>query len=149
MAQPAKATLAAEDLAAIRATGDRFAQAMIDRDFEALTQLYTVDAVLMPPNQPLIQGREQIRTFMEGFPKVTRFSIDVDEIDGQDDLAYVRGTYSMTLDPEGAPIWIATSWTALATTTAPSMPGRGASATAPIRAPGTRPTATPPPAVTR
>ncbi len=102
MTQPAPANLPAEDLATIRATSDRFAQLMVDRDFEALTQLYTVDAVLMPPNHPAVQSREQIRTFMETFPTVTRFSIGIDEIDGRDDLIYVRGTYSMTIQPEGA-----------------------------------------------
>ncbi len=103
MTQPAPASLPAEDLAAIRAISDRLAQLMLDRNFEALAQLYTVDAVLMPPNNPLIQGREQIRTFMEAFPKVTRFSIGIDEIDGRDDLIYVRGSYSMTVHPDGAP----------------------------------------------
>ena len=102
MTQPAPASLPAEDRAAIRATSDRFAQLMLNRDFEALAHLYTVDAVLMPPNHPLVQSREQIRTFLEAFPKVTRFSIGIDEIDGSDDLIYVPGSYSMSVHPDGA-----------------------------------------------
>ena len=100
MTQPAPARFPPEVLATIRATSDRFAQLMMDRDFEALGQLYTVDAVLMPPNHPTVQSREQIRTFLETFPRVTRFSIGIEEIDGRDDLVYVRGTYSMTVQPD-------------------------------------------------
>ena len=77
---------------------------MLDGNFEALAQLYTMDAVFMPPNHPTVQSRAEIRTFfMESFPKVTHFSIGIDEIDGRDDLLYVRGTHSMTVQPEGAP----------------------------------------------
>ena len=103
MTRPAPANLPADDLAKIRATSDRFGQLMVDGDFEALSQLYTVDAVLMPPNHPAVQSRAEIQTFMQAFPKVTHFSIGIDEIDGRDDLIFVRGTYSMTVQPEGAP----------------------------------------------
>ena len=34
---------------------------------------------------------------------MTQFTIPPTEIDGRGDLAYVRGTYAMTIMPEGAP----------------------------------------------
>ncbi len=104
MTRPAPANLPADVLAAVRATIDRFGKLMLDGNFEALAQLYTMDAVFMPPNHPTAQSRAEIRTFfMASFPKVTHISMGIDEIDGRDDLLYVRGTHSMTVQPEGAP----------------------------------------------
>ena len=103
MTQPAPSTLSAQDRASIQSISDRFAKLMLARDFDALTQFYAVNAILMPPNQPAVQGRTQIKIRMEAFPKLTSFSIEVQEIDGRDDLAYVRGAYSMTIEADGAP----------------------------------------------
>ena len=103
MSRPTRSTVTADELAGIRATSDRFAQFMINREFDALSQLYTSDAVLMPPHHPVVEGREQIRAFLDSFPKVSRFSIGIDEVDGALDIIYVRGTYEMTAHPDGAP----------------------------------------------
>ena len=103
MAKPAPGTLSAQDVAAIRATTDRFTELMLARDFDKLAQLYTADAAVLPPNQPVVQGQAQIKTWLEAFPKTTRFSIEFQEIEGRDDLAYVRGSYSMTVEPDGTP----------------------------------------------
>ena len=65
--------------------------------------MYTENAVFMPPHQPAVQGRAALRGWMASFPRVSRFSLTIDEIDGRADLAYVRGSYAMTLHPEGAP----------------------------------------------
>ena len=35
-------------------------------------------------------------------PRVTRIVLQVDDLDGRADLAYMRGTFAMTLEPEGA-----------------------------------------------
>ena len=93
----------AEEIAAIRATNERFVELIIRQDFDALVELYTENAVFMPPHQPAVRGRASLRTWMSAFPKVSRFAFDVDEIDGRADLAYVRGRYSMTFQPDGAP----------------------------------------------
>lgn len=95
--------LSAVDQTAIRTVSDRFSQLMLARDFDSLVGLYTEDAVFMPPHQPAVQGRSALRSWMAGFPNVSRFSLTIDEIDGRADLAYVRGSYAMTLHPEGAP----------------------------------------------
>jgi ketosteroid isomerase-like protein len=87
----------------MRAVSDRFAQLLVAQDFDALVRLYTENAVLMPPHQPAVHGQTGIRSWMANFPRVSRFSLTIDEIDGRADLAYVRGSYSMTLHPQGAP----------------------------------------------
>jgi ketosteroid isomerase-like protein len=96
-------TLSTADHASIRALTDRFVQLMLAGNLDGLVTLYTENAVLMPPHHPEVQGRAALRAFLGSFPRLSRFSATAQEIDGRADLAYVRGSYSMTLHPEGAP----------------------------------------------
>jgi ketosteroid isomerase-like protein len=95
--------LSTADHAAIRTSTERFVQTLVAQDFDALVRLYTEHAVVMPPHQPAVHGRPAIRSWFPSFPRVSRFSFTIDEAEGRADLAYVRGSYSMTLHPEGAP----------------------------------------------
>ncbi len=95
--------LSDDDVAAIKASTEEFIQAVRSGDSAAFAAMYTEDAVFMPPNQPMVQGQAAIQTWMEEFPAITKFNLTAVEIDGQGDLAFVRGTYSMTIAPEGAP----------------------------------------------
>lgn len=95
--------LTSEDREQIKAFYDTWIERLLKQDFDGMTELYTEDAVFMPPNQPLIRGQEQLLEFMRAFPPVTEAEFHVDEIDGYGDIAYVTGRYSMTLEPEGAP----------------------------------------------
>ena len=40
-----------------------------------------------------------MRAGVEAFPTIQRFAITADEIVGCEDLAFVRGTYEMTVQP--------------------------------------------------
>jgi len=101
--EPETMALTDEDIAAIKASTESFVQAWESRDFDALMALYTEDAILMPPNAPLVQGRATLRAFNESFPPVKEVNLIIEEIDGRGDLAYVRGIYSMTIEMEGVP----------------------------------------------
>lgn len=103
MAEMTVGTLSSVDVATIRAVSDQFTKLLIARDFEALVNLYTNDAVLMPPHHPAAHGRTAIGQWISGFPRVTAMTLGIEDIDGRADVAYVRGTYTMTLHPEGAP----------------------------------------------
>ena len=97
------AALSDEDVAAIKASIEAYVQGVNSEDWTTVSALYTEDAVLMPPNQPIVQGREAILTWMEAFPTLTEFSLIDVEIDGCGDLAFVSGTLSMMIAPEGVP----------------------------------------------
>jgi uncharacterized protein (TIGR02246 family) len=103
MPKPPKAGLPAEDVAAIRRLTDEWKRFMVAGDFESLAKCYTEDAVVMPPGHPTVRGRDAIQKWIAGFPRATRFDNEIEQIDGRGDLAYVRGRYSMTLQPQGAP----------------------------------------------
>ena len=95
--------LSDEDVAAIEASSESFVEAILAGNWAGVAALYTEDAVLMPPNQPAVQGRANIEAWMGAFPRLTDFSLETVEIDGRGDLAFVRGTASWTMMPEGAP----------------------------------------------
>ncbi len=101
--QPGAGPLSDEDIAAIRANGDAYAQSALSADWPAWAALFTDDAVNMAPNEPAIEGRPAIQAWGEAFPTMTEFTSTPVEIDGRTDLAYIRGTYSYTATVEGAP----------------------------------------------
>ena len=70
-----------------------------------MAALYAEDAIVLAPNQAAVQGRAAIQAALEAFPPISNFQVQILEIEGQGDLAYSRGSASMTLTPAGlAPI---------------------------------------------
>jgi uncharacterized protein (TIGR02246 family) len=89
------AALSEEDVAAIRAVAESYTEATLANDYAAVAAHYTQDAVLMSPNQPLIDGRAAIQAALEGLPgTVTEYSSTPVEIEGRGDLAYARGAFT-------------------------------------------------------
>jgi len=97
------AALSDEDVAAIHVSTEEYIQAWRSADWVTLTALHTEDAVIMPPNQSMVQGRDEIQASNEASPVPVEANLTIVEIDGRGDLAYVRGTYSITVQPEGVP----------------------------------------------
>ncbi|NIR43772.1 MAG: DUF4440 domain-containing protein [Gemmatimonadetes bacterium] len=92
-----------EGVAAIQDAVGSYRRAFEANDWPMFATLYAEDAVVMPPNAPAVQGRAAIRELAEGWPTVASFGATVEEIDGCRDLAFVRGNYSLSVRPEGAP----------------------------------------------
>src|SRR4051794_29168770 len=101
--EPTAAALSDADAAAVRAVHDRFSAALLRQDFDAIAALYTEGAVLLPPQEPAVHGREAIRRWTAAAPKATRIVLNGDDLEGRGDLAYMRGSFAMTLEPEGGP----------------------------------------------
>lgn len=95
--RPAPPPLTEADKTAIRAVTDSFvANARARRD-SANALLFTEDATFMPPNDGPVEGRAAIRAWLAAFPPMSEFTVTAVEIDGRGDLAYVRGTYALTI----------------------------------------------------
>lgn len=101
--QPGVGPLSEEDVANIRSAHAAYQEVALAKDWSAVVQYYTTDAVIMPPNQPAVHGRDAIRDWYATFPSVTEVELPIVEIDGRGDIAYVRGTYTLTMVIEGAP----------------------------------------------
>ncbi len=95
--------LSDEDVAAIKAATEEYIQAWRSADWVTLAALHTEDAIVMPPNESMVQGRDEIQALNEASPAPIEANLTIVEIDGRGDLAYARGTYSVTMQPEGVP----------------------------------------------
>jgi len=100
MKTPLSTSLLSEDIAAIKAVSKSFVEAVNSNDWVSLITTYSEHTVLMPPNSPEVEGRANILAFFEAFPPTSDFSLEIVEIEGRGDMAYVRGTYTMTFTPE-------------------------------------------------
>jgi uncharacterized protein (TIGR02246 family) len=78
-------------------------KAALGKDFATWAALFLDDAVVNPPNEPAVKGRTAIRAWLEKFPPMTEFKLNNVMVDGREDLAYVLGTYTVTIAPPGAP----------------------------------------------
>jgi uncharacterized protein (TIGR02246 family) len=98
--------LSQADVASINKVSETQAKAILAKDWTTFADVYVADAVLHPPNEPAVKGRAAIKAFAERFPSVTDFKLTNVTVDGCNDLAYVVGTYTMTIAPAGttAPI---------------------------------------------
>jgi ketosteroid isomerase-like protein len=103
--QPASpAGLSDADRAAIDSTSRVFVRHALANDFAALARdYYADDAMVLPPNAPAVTGHGAIEAMFKTFPPITAFELRTEEMEGTADLAYVRGRYTMTMSPPGAP----------------------------------------------
>lgn len=89
-------SLSENDVAAIRRAIEQDAVAVRRANWDAVTRMFTADAIRFPPHRAPIHGRAAIRAWLETFPPIQEFAITADEIVGCDDVAFVRGRYSLT-----------------------------------------------------
>ena len=61
----------AHEIEAIKGLYPPWKACLLEQDFEGVASFYTEDAVVMPPNQPTIRGRAEVKSWLESFPKVT------------------------------------------------------------------------------
>ncbi len=109
--QPGARPLSEEDVAAIRNLLAIYEQEAKRGDWDAWAGVWAEGAVYMVPNGPAIQGREAIKASVAG-PVPQEFTATIEEIDGRGDLAFVRGTFSLTmvLAGEAAPVEEVGKW---------------------------------------
>jgi ketosteroid isomerase-like protein len=99
-------SLSDQDIRAIKGISEMFPDMVINKRFEALPEIYTPDALVMPPGHSPVAGLKEIEGFLDSFPPLTKFENFVDEIDGSGDVAYVRGRFRMVMvpDPSADPV---------------------------------------------
>ena len=83
--------LSEADITAIQAASDKWVATYNANDWEALGQLFAEDASMMPPNSPAVVGRDAIAAWEAEYEAGFQIAFDVQEIEGEGDIAYVRG----------------------------------------------------------
>ncbi len=93
---------------AIHRLDAEFMKAANAKDSAALVKaFYAPDAVLLPPNRPIVEGRDNIRVFLQGLMDsgFTGIKLETTTIASAGDLAYSRGRYTLSMwPPGGAPV---------------------------------------------
>jgi uncharacterized protein (TIGR02246 family) len=91
---------------AIMAVADAYVAAVLKGDPAGLADLYTEDAMEMPPNAASVKGRAAINEYYKkqfAGAKFSAFTLNHVETRGAGDVGYDVGTYRQTLTPTGAP----------------------------------------------
>jgi ketosteroid isomerase-like protein len=81
-----------------------FMKAASARDAGALVKaFYAPNAVLMPPNHPVVEGHSGIQAFLQGLVDAgfTSIKLETTAVDSAGNLAYGRGRYILSMTPPG------------------------------------------------
>ena len=92
-----------KDQASIRERSDAFVKAFNAKDVGQILGVYAETSVFMPPNEPIIRGKDALKTFYDDLLKggAAGLKLNVGEVSGEGSLAYQSGTYEM--DVKGGP----------------------------------------------
>jgi uncharacterized protein (TIGR02246 family) len=93
--------LSDQDKESIRAVDAEWARAAKAGDGKAITALYTPDAVLLPPGEPMVKG-EAAQKYWVDFVNAFSGPIELNTmaVEGGGNVASTIGTYKMTLTPK-------------------------------------------------
>ncbi|MGB3457394.1 MAG: DUF4440 domain-containing protein [Litorimonas sp.] len=80
-----------QDLSDIRAASAQWVETYNRNDWPELATLFTTNAVMMPPNSGSVTGRDNIATWQSEYESGFRIAFQIGTIDGDGDIAYVRG----------------------------------------------------------
>jgi uncharacterized protein (TIGR02246 family) len=86
-----------KDQSAIRERSGELVQAFNAKDVSRVLSVYTENSTFMPPNQPVLRGKDTLKMFYDDLLKsgATNLKLDVNEVSGHGPLAYQSGTYEM------------------------------------------------------
>ncbi|MEJ2103698.1 MAG: DUF4440 domain-containing protein [Ignavibacteriaceae bacterium] len=75
-----------------------FAKALNNKDAKAASLLYTKDASLLPPNEPIVTGRENIEKYWQGAldAGTTNVSVSTISTGSNGDLGYEVGRFTLS-----------------------------------------------------
>jgi len=93
------------DRDAISRAGELFVKNALSnpRNDRASADCYEDDAIMLAPSRSPVIGRVAIEAFLSSFAPFSGYRLEVAEIVGDGDLAFERGTASMTLRPTEGP----------------------------------------------
>lgn len=88
---------------AIASAIQTFTDAFGREDAAAIAAWYTADATLLPPDNPMVKGRDSIQTFWQGAMTmgVREAALTTLEVESRGDLAYEVGRFEMAVQSQG------------------------------------------------
>lgn len=93
---PAGPEFTKADSDAIRQANQEHIAAFNAKDVEKVLSTYAENSVFMPPNAPMLRGKEPLKNYYAGlFERAEQFEMQVEELNGYGPLAYESGTYAI------------------------------------------------------
>ena len=95
-----------QDAANIRQKNQEFVEAFNAKQIPKILGLYAENSVFMPPNMPVIRGKDSLKGFYTDLlaQGAGNLRLDVTEVAGHGPIAYQTGPYELEYKPEtGAP----------------------------------------------
>jgi len=94
-----------DDVEAIRELSDDFCTAHKFNDGAKLAEFYANDALLIPPNEPMVRGKQAIAEWyqreLEKAPPVENPTVVLEEIEVSGNLAFTRGVFTLKFKTDG------------------------------------------------
>jgi ketosteroid isomerase-like protein len=103
---PAPEEFTTKDAGTIRQQHETFVTAFNAKEATKIVDLYAENSVFMPPNEPIIRGKEALKHFYDDLldkKGASNLRLDIAEVSGHGPLAYQSGTYEMELKPATGP----------------------------------------------
>lgn len=95
---PTEPAFGKADTDAIRKTTADLAAGINEKNVDGILALYTDNSVFMPPNAPLLRGREPLKSFYSDLTsRVSDIKMEPGDIAGHGPIAYESGSYTMTV----------------------------------------------------
>ncbi len=91
--------------AEIEAVNEEFIAALNGGDAAGIAALYTEDAILLPPNSEMLEGREAVQAFWQGGMDmgIKEGKLETEVVEAQGNAAYEVGKYTLIIEPPGGP----------------------------------------------
>jgi ketosteroid isomerase-like protein len=89
--------LSQADQDAVKAHIEKYRQTVVANDWDAMGNTLAADVVLSPPNVAPLAGRDAAIAWGKTFPRITGFTVNVEEVSGGGNLAFARGTYALDM----------------------------------------------------
>ncbi|MFN6962309.1 MAG: YybH family protein [Pyrinomonadaceae bacterium] len=81
---------------AIEAANQRFVEALGKGDAAKIADMYAEGARVLPPNGPMVQGRQRIQEFWQGFINTgAKLALRTSDVEAQGNVLYEVGTYEL------------------------------------------------------
>lgn len=95
---PTEPAFGKTDADAIRKATSDLADGINSKNVEQILGLYTDNSVFMPPNAPLLRGREPLKSFYADLvTRVSDVKLEAGDIAGHGPIAYESGSYTMNV----------------------------------------------------
>jgi ketosteroid isomerase-like protein len=84
------------DVQTIRQRSQQLATSFNGKQIDAILELYADNSVFMPPNAPVLRGREPLREFYQDLiGRATNLRLETEDVNGHGPIAYETGLYSL------------------------------------------------------